>query len=193
MILRICLNEIDKRKMVSDYELIGQGRGYAEIVYEDDQFVAFVQEKALVAGQITIIPREKYTIFEMLPSQMLAKLSSIVKTVSEAVFETLKCHGTNILIENGISAGQDQPVMSVHVIPRFSDDAIALEWEAKKLEEFDMEDAIVHLTENKIQLGEDIVVSDKDEPKVADGVEVVDDEKKKKDENYLIKSLRKIP
>mgnify|MGYP006448831795 FL=1 len=59
--------------MVSDYELIGQGRGYTEVVFENDRFVAFVQEKAISPGQITIIPREKYTIFEMLPSQMLAE------------------------------------------------------------------------------------------------------------------------
>ena len=140
--------------MVSDYELIGQGRGYTEVVFENDRFVAFVQEKAISPGQITIIPREKYTIFEMLPSQMLAELSTVIKTVSEAVFETLKCHGTNVLIENGISAGQDQPVLSIHIIPRFTDDGLPLDWEAKQIEEYDMEDAMVHLTSNKIRLGD---------------------------------------
>ncbi|MBT4446732.1 HIT family protein [archaeon] len=180
--------------MVSDYELIGQGRGYTEVVFENDRFVAFVQEKAISPGQITIIPREKYTIFEMLPSQMLAELSTVIKTVSEAVFETLKCHGTNVLIENGISAGQDQPVLSIHIIPRFTDDGLPLDWEAKQIEEYDMEDAMVHLTSNKIRLGDDIVASEDSDIEVADGVEIVDDKKKaKKEENYLIKSLRKIP
>ena len=181
--------------MVSDYELIGQGKGYAQIVYEDEQFVAFIQEKAIVPGQITIIPRTKYTIFEMLPSQLLLKLNKIVKSVSEAVFETLKCHGTNVLIENGISAGQDQPVMSVHVIPRFNDDGIALEWEAQKLEEFDMDDALSQLTANALTLGDDVVA---DGPEANNGLNndlAQDDFKdaKKKEDNYLIKSLRKIP
>ena len=183
--------------MASDYELIGSGKGYAQIVYEDKHFVAFVQEKAIVAGQITIIPRSKYTILEMLPSQLLSALFTVVKKVSEAVFETLKCHGTNVLIENGVAAGQDQPVMSVHVIPRFTDDGIPLEWEAKKLEEYDMDDALTQLSAAKLTLGDDTV---------ADGPEATDDNDinegegvankavgVKEEENYLIKSLRKIP
>lgn len=185
--------------MASDYELIGQGKGYAQIVYEDKHFVAFVQEKAIVPGQITIIPRTKYTILEMLPSSLMPALATVVKKVSEAVFETLQCHGTNVLIENGISAGQDQPVMSVHIIPRFTDDGIALEWEPQQLEEFAMDDALSQLTAANITLGEDVV---KDGPEAT--VEVVDSdggelessegqEAPKKPDNYLIKSLRKIP
>ena len=184
--------------MTSDYELIQKGEGYAQIVYDDDHFIAFVQEKAIVPGQITIIPRVKYTIFEMLPSGMLGALSTVVKKVSEAVFETLQCHGTNVLIENGISAGQDQPVMSVHVIPRFTEDGIGLEWEAKQLEAFDMDDAMAHLTMNKIKLGNDIVVdgpdaTTEDGPVKEDEFDKINDAKGKQMENYLIQSLRKIP
>ncbi len=183
--------------MVSDYELIGAGKGYAQIVYEDEHFVAFVQEKAITPGQITIIPRSKYTILEMLPSQLLPALFTVVKKVSEAVFETLKCHGTNVLIENGISAGQDQPVMSVHVIPRFTDDGIPLEWEPKQLEEYDMDDALVQLTAAKVTLGADIVA---DGPEATKDQDLNDSEDMtgktlpvKEEENYLIQSLRKIP
>lgn len=183
--------------MVSDYELIGAGKGYAQIVYEDEHFVAFVQEKAITPGQITIIPRSKYTILEMLPSQLLPALFTVVKKVSEAVFETLKCHGTNVLIENGISAGQDQPVMSVHVIPRFTDDGIPLEWEPKQLEEYDMDDALVQLTAAKVTLGADIVANGPEATKDQDLNDSEDMTGKtlpvKEEENYLIQSLRKIP
>ncbi len=181
--------------MVSDYELIGQGKGYAEIVYEDDHFVAFIQEKAIVPGQVTIIPRVKYTILEMLPSQLLPALSTVVKTVSEAIFETLKCHGTNVLIENGISSGQDQPVFSVHVIPRFTDDKVPLEWEPKQLEEFDMDDSMKKLSSSEIKLGDDVVADGPDSTEVEDSEdsEDEDDKKPKEEENYLIQSLRKIP
>ncbi|MAG60531.1 hypothetical protein CL619_01970 [archaeon] len=187
--------------MTSDYELIGQGKGYAQVVYEDKHFVAFVQEKAIAPGQITIIPRTKYTILEMFPSQLLSELFTVIKKVSEAVFETLKCHGTNVLVENGVSAGQDQPVMSVHVIPRFTDDGIPLEWEPKQLEEFDMDDALSQLTAAAITLGEDVVkdgpeaTEEDDEESDKEGSDGKETEGKseKEEENYLIQSLRKIP
>lgn len=201
--------------MVSDYELIGKGKGYAQIVYEDDNFVAFIQEKPIVPGQVTIIPRVKYTILEMLPSNLLPALSMVVNKVSQSVFETLKCHGTNVIIENGVAAGQDQPVMSVHVVPRFTEDGVPLEWEPKQLEEFDMDDAMSQLSSGKLTLGDDVVKDGpeqtKEEPE--DQVVIVEDggkseegrgvkeekkEVKKKpkpqeEENYLIRSLRKIP
>ena len=194
--------------MRDQYSQIVAGKEEAQIVYEDDLFLAFIAEEALAAGQVTIIPKEKYTIFEMVPDTVLAKLGSVIKIVSSAVFESLQCHGTNVLIENGVCAGQEVPYFSVQVIPRFQGDGVALDWKGEELSDFDMENMMVQL---KAQLeGSATPIMDSELSSSGDAV-IAEDEKEAMEErqlqkefeesedddpsknNYLLKSLRKIP
>ena len=182
-----------------NFSLIVEGKEEAQIVYEDDLFLAFITEEALAPGQVTIIPKEKYTIFEMVPNSVLAKLAIVIKVVSSGVFESLQCHGTNLLIENGVSAGQEVPYFSLQVVPRFENDGIDLDWEGEELEEFDMENVMMQL---KAQLdGSAAPIMDKELSEVGDAAieeDSLDDYDDLEEEDpskntYLLQSLRKIP
>ncbi len=180
--------------MVRDkYSLIVAGKEKAEIVYEDELFLAFVSEEAYAPGQITIIPKEKYTIFEMVPDAILTKLGAVVKLVSSAVFDSLKCHGTNVLIENGISAGQDVPYFSVVVLPRYQGDGLDFEWSGEEMEEFDLENAFLQL-EAQVNGSASAVSAEHigDDTVVNDDLDDMDDSDDKED-NYLVKSLNRMP
>ena len=180
--------------MVCDYCEIRDKNIKEVILYEDEEIIAFVNTLAYAPGQITIITTQHYTILEQIPKQTFAKMTSIANKLAISQFDTLGAKGTNVLIENGLGAGQKVPHFSMHVMPRGEGDKLSLEWEALELEEFDLEDAMIQLS----ALTEGLVIKDHDEEKI-----VVQDakteavikakDKGSKKENYLLKSLRRKP
>lgn len=175
-----------------DYCEIVAGRQPAQVIYKDDDVVAFVAYNAITDGQITIIPTKHFTILEMIPHELLNKLGDVTNKVGMSVFDGLGAAGTNILIQNGLDAGQSVPHFSMHVVPRKENDGLKLEWEPKEIDEPTMEDAFMLITTNTENLdiskedGSEIVANEGDTQVV---LEKTDDE----EENYLIKSLRRRP
>ncbi|MBU1111258.1 MAG: HIT domain-containing protein, partial [Nanoarchaeota archaeon] len=48
--------------MKCEYCELISGSEKAEIIYQDDEVLAFVKEDAITPGQITVIPKEHFTI-----------------------------------------------------------------------------------------------------------------------------------
>ena len=181
-----------------------------EIIYQDNDLVVAVRDSVLSPGQITIFPRKHFTIWEMVPNTILEKCSSWAKKVCVAAFESLGSQGTNIIIRNGVGAGQTAPHFSVEVVPRQEGDGLNLIWEPKPLMEDEIESTFLALKDEsgKLVLEEKKSGSRKDEinkintdsdEKKKDKPGVKEDsssgEKPKNDlkENYLLKSLRRRP
>jgi len=176
--------------MKCEYCEIVAGKKKAEIVYQDDDIVAFVQEDAITPGQIIVIPKEHLTILEMLPVKTLQKLTSIANKLGMALFDSLGCQGTNILVENGLGAGQKVPHFSMHIVPRNENDGLNLQWQPQQVPEDELQEAFIQIQSNS----EGLVVTDKEEPKEV----VVESEKTEAvleddGENYLLKSIRRKP
>ena len=156
-----------------------------EIIYEDDEVVVAVKDKVFTPGQITVFPKEHFTILEMIPEDILDKCASVANKVSIAAFESMGCQGTNIIIKNGLGAGQDVPHFGIEIVPRQETDGLNLQWDPKQLPEDEME-----ITFNYIK--EDIENFDKEKDK---SKSKKDKEEKKKDnkDNYMIKALKRVP
>jgi diadenosine tetraphosphate (Ap4A) HIT family hydrolase len=160
------------------------------ILYMNEEVVVAVKDTAIIPGQVTVFPKEHFTILEMVPKDLIQKCSIIANKVGVAVFESLESQGTNIFIKNGLSAGQKAPHFSIEIIPRRENDGLNLQWESKQLMEDEMELATSLLTDEiKKVMDEDLK---KKRSKVSSKVEIVDD-KQENMENYLLKSLKKIP
>lgn len=129
----------------------------SKIVYEDDRVVAFMPESYASLGHIIVIPKSHYTIFEMMPDDDVAYLFEISNKLSIAVFESLGIQGTNMIMHNGISAGQSIPHVSLHIIPRKEGDGLDFQWQPKQISKEDMADI-----QSKIQNGIKNVDSSKD-------------------------------
>ncbi len=125
--------------MRCEYCEIVERESKAPILYIDEELVVAVKDKVLAPGQITVFPRAHYTILEMVPELILAKCSVVANKVSMALFESLGCHGTNIVIANGISAGQSVPHFGIEVVPRIPDDTVGLRWEGKQFSDDEFE------------------------------------------------------
>ena len=89
-----------------------------DLLFEDDTLVVALKDSIITPGQITIFPKQHYTIMELVPTDVLEKCGRIAKSVSIAVFDALESQGTNVLIRNGLGAGQNTPHFSIEIIPR---------------------------------------------------------------------------
>ncbi len=159
------------------------------LVYEDEDIVAMLAPKPANIGHILIIPKEHYPIIENVPDPLVAHCFFIANKLSSAVFESLNVHGTNILVQNGISAGQTSAHFMVHVIGRFENDGINMNWQPKQVADEEMNTIVLQLSSFTNNIGS--FEKEKEKPvNIDDDKKIISDEGK---ENYLIKSMIRIP
>src|SRR3989338_1022361 len=95
--------------MDCEYCDIAERKSKAQILYEDDALVVAVKDLLFIPGQITVFPRKHFTILEIVPDDILVKCSAVSAKMSQAVFESFEAQGTNIIVQNGLGAGQKVP------------------------------------------------------------------------------------
>ena len=177
--------------MGCEYCDIAERNSRAQILHEDEYVVVAVKDLVSIPGQITVFPKKHFTILEAVPDDILLKCSAMAEKVSLAVFESLDSQGTNVLVYNGLGAGQKVPHFAIEVIPRRENDGLNLQWQPKEVHPEELEIVVAQLQE-EIQKP-DILTKDETEKEQPNGhkAEAVKTEKGK--DNYLVKSLRRIP
>lgn len=159
----------------------------SHVLYQNEKIIVAIKDKVATPGQITIFPKKHLTILEMIPPDILEECAKITNKVSIAAFEGLGSQGTNIVIRNGLGAGQDVPHFGIEIIPRQESDGINLDWKPKKMMEDEM-DRTAGLLQEAI---EESKKEKPKTPKLNKDIEVVEEEEKS--DNYLLKSVRRIP
>ncbi len=101
------------------------GEDQASIVYESDSVLAFMDLHPANVGHTLVVPREHWETIYDIPEKVLADLFAVVKRVSVAAKKAVGAEGIGILQFNERAAGQSVRHFHVHVIPRFSGDAIS--------------------------------------------------------------------
>ncbi|MBI2136787.1 HIT family protein [Candidatus Woesearchaeota archaeon] len=174
------------------YCQVVHGNTKAEIVYHDDKLIAYLNQEPASLGHIMLVPKEHHTIFEQVPDAETAKMFTVASKLSAVLFDGLNLGGTNMIIANGIAAGQDIPHVAMHIIPRLQQgDNLNFEWKPKQLSEEESSIAEIKLREACANIGgfqaeeNKVIVTKKEAPD-----KIVDDEDIK---NYLLKSLKRIP
>ncbi len=91
----------------------------ADIIYEDENHLAFLDIQPFEKGHILVIPKKPYeTIFEM-PENEFLELQKIVFRVAQKIQAEIG-GGLNILQNNFGIAGQVVPHVHFHLVPRKS-------------------------------------------------------------------------
>lgn len=178
--------------MATDCEFcaVVSGKAESESIYEDENVMAVLHLKPAHPGQIILFPKEHYAILEQIPDYIVDHLFKIANKLSTAVFETFNVQGTNIVVQNGVAAGQSIPHFCINIIPRSEGDGLNFQWEPKKPSKDEVEKALIQIKE---QAGN---IHPSGFEKKKKKVEPEKEEVKKitgKEENYLIKQLKKIP
>lgn len=92
-------------------------RSPANIVYEDDNVIAFLTNRPVNEGHTLVVPKQHYEKIYDVPDDVLASIFSVVKKVSMAVRDAMAAEGIRIVQNNGSAAGQVIFHFHVHVIP----------------------------------------------------------------------------
>ena len=111
----------------------------AEIVYEDEDFIAILDINPVNPGHTLLIPKETYVDIFDIPEELLKKIGPLIKKVSQAVKEATGAEGLNIGMNNGEIAGQVVPHAHIHIMPRIKDDGHQL-WRGKPYKEGEMKE-----------------------------------------------------
>jgi len=93
-------------------------------VYEDDQYIAFLDINPINPGHTLVIPREHYEKVEDTPEDVLAGMIKIVKKIASAMVKAMNVPAYNIGINNGSVAGQAVAHVHIHIIPRHEGDGL---------------------------------------------------------------------
>ncbi|MGA7721057.1 MAG: HIT family protein [Ignavibacteriaceae bacterium] len=94
----------------------------AEILFEIEKVISFLDIRPVNYGHTLVIPKRHYENFLSLPEDELCELIKVTKDISGAIINSLNPEGFIIDINNGIFAGQSVFHFHFHIIPRFKDD-----------------------------------------------------------------------
>ncbi len=103
----------------------------ANALFEDEKIFAMLSPEPAVPGHAIIMPKQHAPIIEAVPDFVVGDLFKVANKIGVAIFESLGAQGTNVLIQNGQSAGQRHNHAMLHVIPRFENDNLQIGWAPK--------------------------------------------------------------
>ena len=89
----------------------------ANVVYEDEQVVAFLSNRPINEGHTLVVPKKHHPNIYEISEDEAAYLFKIVKRVAYAVRDSVDAEGIRIVQNNGEAAGQVVFHLHVHVIP----------------------------------------------------------------------------
>jgi len=99
----------------------------ADIVYEDEYTLAFLDVKPMNPGHTLVVPKKFVRNIFDVDDETLAIVMRTARKVALALRETLGAEGVNINNNNELAAGQIVFHYHIHIIPRFANDGIVLQ------------------------------------------------------------------
>ena len=94
----------------------------ANIVYEDDLVIAFLDIEPVNKGHTLVVPKKHFVnILDGAP-EILAHMMKVVQKVARALVTELKADGFNLVVNNGEAGGQEIMHSHFHVVPRYLND-----------------------------------------------------------------------
>lgn len=95
----------------------------ADIVYEDDLVLAFLDISPVNYGHTLVIPKEPFVnAFDAEP-ETLAHMMKVGQKVAQALKKSGLAEGVNLIMNNDAIAGQEVFHAHLHVVPRLNGDS----------------------------------------------------------------------
>lgn len=170
-------------------------------LYEDNDVVVMLHPKPAVLGHLIVAPKQHYSILETVPSSVLGKAAVVANKFSIFLFEALDAKGTNVIIANGLPAGQTLAHFAINVIPRNENDGLDFQWAPKQISESELSELQASISAEIAALSVAEKIPQKAEPKPAERKaeleekpkEEVLEEKKESKFGHMIRQLIRIP
>ncbi|HKL61480.1 MAG TPA: HIT family protein [Acholeplasma sp.] len=94
----------------------------ANIIYEDDLVIAFLDITQATKGHTLVCPKVPYKDIFELPADVASHLFKVVVDLSKVIKKALNPAGLNTLNNNGLIASQSVFHFHMHIIPRYDND-----------------------------------------------------------------------
>jgi len=105
------------------FEQILAGTLPATIVHRDDLVAAFLDIQPITPGHTLVVPLIKAASLAELPPTTGARMFTVAQRIAAALRVTdIACEGVNLVLADGVAAGQTVFHLHLHVFPRHVDD-----------------------------------------------------------------------
>ena len=94
----------------------------AAIVWSDDDFVAFLDQRPVFKGHTLLVPRAHVVTLPDLPSVLGAGFLAAAQAIATAMVSGLGAQGSFVAVNNTVS--QSVPHLHMHVVPRTKGDGL---------------------------------------------------------------------
>lgn len=101
---------------------IASGNADAQVIFENENYKAFLDINPVNYGHTLVIPKTHYDNFLTIPEDKLQGLIKVTQFLAGVIKRSLNADGFNIISNNGASAGQSVFHSHFHIIPRFEKD-----------------------------------------------------------------------
>ncbi len=158
------------------------------VLLETPTVIAALSPAPSAAGHVVVMPKQHCLVLGQVPDAVMGEMFTVASKVSSVLFESLGAQGTNLLVQNGVEAGQGAEHPIIHVIPRREGDNLNLLWTPKQASEDELGTAALKLSAETKHVG---AFEEPEKPKPAESAAPKD--VKKDEEDYLLRSLDRIP
>jgi len=131
------LKEFQKKQCI--FCQIIAGKVQSKKIYEDDKVIALLDINPANPGHILLLTKEHYSIMPQIPDDEVAYVFMTAKSLSNSMLRGIDAQGTNIIVANGIAAGQRAQHFIVHIIPRKENDGVNFVLPQKAMEQGEIE------------------------------------------------------
>lgn len=114
---------------------IAAGEIPSRTLYEDDHFRVIMDISPASKGHAIILPKNHGADVYELSDEDASKIFVVAKKVAAAMKKVLNCDGLNIVQNNGELAGQTVFHFHMHLIPRYQNDGVMIQWKPGTIEE----------------------------------------------------------
>lgn len=132
------LKEFQKKQCI--FCQIVAGKVQSRKIYEDDKVMAVLDINPSNPGHVLLLTKEHYSIMPQIPDDEVAHVFMAAKSLSNSMLRSIDAQGTNIIVANGIAAGQRAQHFMAHIIPRKENDGIGFALPQKTMEQKEIDE-----------------------------------------------------
>lgn len=103
-------------------------------VYEDDDVVAILDISQATKGHTLVLPKKHYANVLEIEDDAFIKVMNTTKMLAKKISKNLNAEGVNILNNCNEAAGQTVMHFHVHILPRYNNDDLKLEFTSHELD-----------------------------------------------------------
>jgi histidine triad (HIT) family protein len=120
---------------------IAKGEIPSDKIYEDENFLAFLDINPVVKGHTLLIPKKHFAWMQETEDETIAEIFKLCKKIMQAAIKGLPCDYVQISV-----VGKDIPHFHIHLIPRHFNDNLP-QFPIKKLPAEEIRDAKEKITQ----------------------------------------------